>query len=406
MEMGMRLILRTQSDERLADLARCGHDAAFEEIVRRYDAPIGRYCDRLAGPRAEEAAQEAFVSAWSALRRGTEVRELRPWLYRIAHRAALHSLGGSRNLMPLEAAADVAGADPDSRVAAQQALAAVAALPEPQRGALALVAGGYGPEEVGRALGMTGAAARQLVCRARAAVRAAATALTPWPLAIRIASAAGTAPELAGSVGSAGVAAVVVKVAAVVVVGGSALGAGKAIVDPGPSTAIERAAHNSPAASGTTTTPPRAAAPAALVVAVAQSTALVRGLVTGRGGSAPGQSGRGTLAHPGGNGSGSWSDPGAAGAAGPAPGGGSADGSGDPSQVGASAGDTSPAADPSAQDPSAQSGDPSADGSAPADPSAGSSDPTVTDTSGDPAATDPAAADTAPAPPDPTAPAP
>jgi RNA polymerase sigma factor (sigma-70 family) len=404
MEMRMRLILRTQSDERLADLARCGHDAAFEEIVRRYDAPIGRYCDRLAGQRAEEAAQEAFVSAWSALRRGTEVRELRPWLYRIAHRAALHSLGGNRNLMPLEAAADVAGADPESRVAAQQALAAVAALPEPQRGALALVAGGYGPEEVGRALGMTGAAARQLVCRARAAVRSAATALTPWPLAIRLASAAGTAPELAGSVGSAGVAAVVVKVAAVVVIGGSALGAGKAIVDAGPASAIERAAHKSPAPSGTATIQQGAGGPAALMVAVAQSTALVRGLATGRGGSAPGHSGgRGTLSHSGGNGSGSGSDPGAAG---PAPGDGSTDGSGDPSQVDTSAGDTAAANDPSAQDPAAQSGDGSADNSDPT-PADSGGDPAATDpTATDPAATDPAATDPVPAPGDPTAPAP
>jgi RNA polymerase sigma factor (sigma-70 family) len=399
----MRLILRTQSDERLADLARCGHDAAFEEIVRRYDAPIGRYCDRLAGPRAEEAAQEAFVSAWSALRRGTEVRELRPWLYRIAHRSALHSLGGSRNLMPLEAAADVAGADPESRVAAQQALAAVAALPEPQRGALALVAGGYGPEEVGRALGMTGAAARQLVCRARAAVRSAATALTPWPLAIRLASAAGTAPELAGSVGSAGVAAVVVKVAAVVVVGGTALGAGNAIVDPGRTAAMERAAHESPAPPGTAAARQGAAMPAALVVAVVQSTALVRGLATGRGGSAPGQSGRGTPSHHGGAAPGSGSDPGGGG---PAPADGSTDGSGDPSQADPSASDTTAANDPSAQDPSAQSGDGSADTSAPADGSADGSDPTVADTSGDPAATDPAATDPVPAPDDPTAPAP
>ena len=42
--------------------------------------------------RAEDALQQAYISAWSALQRGDEVRELRAWLYRIVHNIALNQL--------------------------------------------------------------------------------------------------------------------------------------------------------------------------------------------------------------------------------------------------------------------------------------------------------------------------
>src|ERR687896_787629 len=55
--------LRTQSDQRLVALA-----------------------------RAEDALQQALVAAWTALQRGDDVRDLRPWLYRIVHNASLNAL--------------------------------------------------------------------------------------------------------------------------------------------------------------------------------------------------------------------------------------------------------------------------------------------------------------------------
>src|SRR6476661_2310587 len=85
-------LLRTQSDERLVALASAGHDRAFEAIVDRYRRPLLRYLHGLLpGDRAEDVLQAAFVSAWSALRTGTEVRDLRPWLYRICHNGALNA---------------------------------------------------------------------------------------------------------------------------------------------------------------------------------------------------------------------------------------------------------------------------------------------------------------------------
>src|ERR687887_2397878 len=87
------LILRTQSDERLVELARGGHERAFEAIVERYRRPLLRACRRvLPEARAEDALQQALVAAWAALERGDEVRDLRAWLYRIAHNTALNQL--------------------------------------------------------------------------------------------------------------------------------------------------------------------------------------------------------------------------------------------------------------------------------------------------------------------------
>src|SRR4051812_33278206 len=87
------VLLRTQSDERLVALARAGHERAFEAIVERYRAPLLRGARRyLPEARAEDALQQAFIAAWTAIRCGDEVRELRAWLYRIVHNTALNQL--------------------------------------------------------------------------------------------------------------------------------------------------------------------------------------------------------------------------------------------------------------------------------------------------------------------------
>ncbi len=87
------VLLRTQSDERLVVLARGGHERAFEAIVERYRGALLRAARRyLPEARAEDALQQAYIAAWSALQRGDEVRDLRAWLYRIVHNTALNQL--------------------------------------------------------------------------------------------------------------------------------------------------------------------------------------------------------------------------------------------------------------------------------------------------------------------------
>ena len=82
-------MVRLMSDERLALLARHGHDFAFEELVRRYRAPLARYLVRRRLPVA--ALDRGLVRAWAALLGGAVPLEVRPWLYGLVHAAA----GGS-----------------------------------------------------------------------------------------------------------------------------------------------------------------------------------------------------------------------------------------------------------------------------------------------------------------------
>jgi RNA polymerase sigma factor (sigma-70 family) len=256
------LLLRTQTDDRLLRLAAAGHDRAFEAIVERYRAPLLRYLHRLLSePLAEDVVQATFVSAWRSLGAGTEVRDLRPWLYRIAHNQALNALKRAGDA--LEALPDGAPAthgDPALELArrdrVRSALSAVAALPDRQRAALLAVAVEGRPHaDVASELGLSDGAVRQLVHRARCALRTVASALTPPPLLSALASSheatAARVAEVAAGAGGAGLAGAAMKAGVVAATAGAlAVGAhhphhvhararpaASAVVAPGPAPA-------------------------------------------------------------------------------------------------------------------------------------------------------------------------
>jgi RNA polymerase sigma factor (sigma-70 family) len=241
MRSASTVLLRTQSDARLAALARAGHDRAFEAIVERYRRPLLRASRRiLPEARAEDALQQALMAAWTALRRGDEVHELRPWLYRVVRNTALNQLRVAGydldELVDTLAASEDPEEEVERRLLVRQTLTAVAALPERQRDALLRTTiEGRGQDEVARDLGLTDSALRQLVHRARVSVRTAATALVPWPLAAWLA-AAGTRgepriAELVTSAAAAGGSAWAAKAGAVAVIAGSTVTA-PAVIDP------------------------------------------------------------------------------------------------------------------------------------------------------------------------------
>jgi RNA polymerase sigma factor (sigma-70 family) len=199
-------LLRLQSDERLAELAANGHEAAFDAIVDRYRAPLTRYCAGIVGPsRAEDAAQQALINAHDALQRTDEVRHLRSWLYRIAHNASLNVLRAVRDDVSLDAASDATAVAEDGPAAAferserfRATVDALRELPERQRAALVLrELEGRSHEEIAESLGVTKGSARQHLMRARVALRGAVTAITPYPLVVRLA-------EMLASPGAAG----------------------------------------------------------------------------------------------------------------------------------------------------------------------------------------------------------
>src|SRR3954464_2504810 len=185
-------ILRSQTDERLVDLARAGHEPAFEAIVARYRRPLLRYCGRiLSDERAEDAVQQTFVKAYDAMRRDDNELKLRPWLYRIAHNTALNGLR-DKGLQDEPLDPQIDGVErPDQaaerRQGVREVLAAVQALPSRQRDAIVLrELEGRSYEEIAGALGVTGGAVRQLLNRARTPLRAGASAVTPAGLIPRL----------------------------------------------------------------------------------------------------------------------------------------------------------------------------------------------------------------------------
>jgi RNA polymerase sigma factor (sigma-70 family) len=252
-------LLRTQSDERLAALAAVGHERAFEAIVERYRRPLLRHCRKyLPEARAEDALQQALVSAWSGLRRGDDVRELRPWLHRIVHNTSLNALrasGYDYEQLRDTLEGDGGPAELAERAAViRQALAGLAALPERQREALLQIAvEGRTQDEVAEDLGLSHGAVRQLVHRARSRLRTAATALTPLPLAGWLASGGDSRGDLvarvAELVAGAGGGATLAKAGAVAAVAGSAVGAPVVIDGAGDRPAVleQRSAIAAPA---------------------------------------------------------------------------------------------------------------------------------------------------------------
>jgi RNA polymerase sigma factor (sigma-70 family) len=207
-------LLRAQSDRRLSALAASGHDRAFEEIVERYRGPLQRYLRRLLSePLAEDVLQATFVRAWQALRAGSEVRDLRPWLYRIAHNQAVNALRAAGSALPVtrELSALSTEAEVEQREELRATLDGIDALPDRQRAAILAVAVADRPHaDVAAELGLSDGALRQLLLRARSALRATATAITPYPIVSWAASgqdvSAARVAEVAASAGGAGVA--------------------------------------------------------------------------------------------------------------------------------------------------------------------------------------------------------
>src|SRR3954452_9275635 len=128
--------LRAQPDRRLVDLVRNGYDGAFEEIVRRYRRPPGRFAAAIVGGRSEDVTQDAFSKALLALR-GTEAEiELRPGLYRIVRNTALNDLRdrapAAEKLAETMPGGRSTAAEAEAREELRELMDRLRALPEPQ----------------------------------------------------------------------------------------------------------------------------------------------------------------------------------------------------------------------------------------------------------------------------------
>jgi RNA polymerase sigma factor (sigma-70 family) len=178
-------LLDAEPDAHLVRLVQNGHEAAFAAIVRRYERELQAQARRLTSDgRGEDAVQQAFLNAFTALQRGSEVRHLRGWLHQILR----HEVTRAR--LPIDAPLDAAVAYGEPledtvqlRATARATLAELSSLPDRQRDALLSTAVfGLPRAHVARTMGLSEGAVRQLVHRARLHLRQAVTAVIPFPL--------------------------------------------------------------------------------------------------------------------------------------------------------------------------------------------------------------------------------
>jgi RNA polymerase sigma factor (sigma-70 family) len=178
-------LLRLRSDEQLVELFRAGHDEAFRVIHDRYRQRLFAYTRQmLPGSRqdAEDALQEVFVRAYSGLRANDRDLALRAWLYRVAHNRCIDELRRPAPPAPelvelVRAPVHDPIAEAERRESLRRLISDVRRLPEQQRSALLMrELAGMTYLELAAALGVSVAAVKSLLVRARVSLAAAATA--------------------------------------------------------------------------------------------------------------------------------------------------------------------------------------------------------------------------------------
>ena len=180
--------LRVQPDGRLVSLVRQGYESAFEEIFRRYGAPLRSYAASIVTPqRADDVTQEAFTKAYLALRGTDKEIQLRPWLYRIVRNTALTSIRDEpkpgQELMEAQAAGVSLEELAEQREEIKGLMEGLRELPEAQRAAIVMrELEGLSHEQIAASLGLSGGAVRQSIYRARQALREGLGLLVPMPL--------------------------------------------------------------------------------------------------------------------------------------------------------------------------------------------------------------------------------
>ena len=179
-----------REDERLVLRAQQGDLEAFNALVTRHERAVYNVCLRLLrdATMAEDATQDAFFRAWSAIEsfRGGLVR---PWLLRIATnrtydilraraRRPAQSLDAELYEVEPEWTSQTASAEHPEAFATRTELSshlerALAALPDDQRLAIVLSdVQGYGYEEIAQVMGVAVGTVKSRISRGRSRLRA------------------------------------------------------------------------------------------------------------------------------------------------------------------------------------------------------------------------------------------
>lgn len=166
-------------DDALMRAVASGDAGAYRALAERYLAPIVRYASRLLSDphEAEDVAQETFLRLWQKAA-SYEPRGHQPstWLFRIAHNQCVDRLRQRRPIASESPDQSVAADRPSGELAKKElsvaVQAALAALPERQRAALALIHDqGMSQAEAAEVLGCGVEAVESLLSRARRTLR-------------------------------------------------------------------------------------------------------------------------------------------------------------------------------------------------------------------------------------------
>ena len=161
-------------DTPLAERARTGDRAAFEELVRRTGRLVFArlYLETGDRHRAEDLTQETFLLAFRSIHRLREPGGFRPWLLAIAHSVMIDSAkraGRQKRTPPaneVPKTAPPADAEPQTAEARERVLAALRSLPAEHREPLALrYLAGADYDTISRQLGLTNGSLRGLLHR-------------------------------------------------------------------------------------------------------------------------------------------------------------------------------------------------------------------------------------------------
>ena len=127
------LLARRLSDESLGSRLASGEAAAFDELYRRYVHRLAAYGAHLLGDGAagDDVAQTTMLKAYAALRDGRVPEQMKPWLFRIAHNAAIDLVVRRRELAAARSARS--GRSVEREPFAGALVEALAALPDRQR---------------------------------------------------------------------------------------------------------------------------------------------------------------------------------------------------------------------------------------------------------------------------------
>ncbi|HEX3839471.1 MAG TPA: sigma-70 family RNA polymerase sigma factor [Acidimicrobiales bacterium] len=169
----------------LVDLARGGDRSAFEELVRVTSGDIYALAFRLSGDEqdARDIVQETYLRAYRSIRKFRGEASFSTWLYRITANCASTARGRRRRLRQVSIDSDPrwadlpADPDPDALASAtverDRLVRALRALPLAQRTVIVLRdVYGLTHEEIATELGISGAATRVRLHRARRQLRA------------------------------------------------------------------------------------------------------------------------------------------------------------------------------------------------------------------------------------------